>query len=272
MMDGWDSTLEQQQRILRYLKGEMETGENQAMEEEMRTDPALRHEVESYHTLMKGLEQWAEGELRSAVSSVESTLEAEGFFHTRSSLVTGRNSFVKIKPILAWAAALAILVVAAYFLTLPARSGKALYERFYRPDVAAAEGLRDAWRTSALLPGELEQDTLVVALGHYAAGRYSESLQLLGALAPEGERRTAAGYFRALNLLALGRHADAETLFAALCANERSFITASACWYHVLVRLRREGKSEDLRLDVLSMSQDVQSPRRKDASELLLAW
>ena len=48
MMDGWDSTLEQQQRILRYLKGEMETGENQAMEEEMRTDPALRHEVESY--------------------------------------------------------------------------------------------------------------------------------------------------------------------------------------------------------------------------------
>lgn len=271
-MEGWDETLELQQRILRYLNGEMETGEREAIEEELRTDPALRQEVESYHTLMKGLEQWAERELRSVVSSVERTLDSEGFFQEQSSDAKGRSLLMNIKPLLAWAAALAILVVAAYFLTLPARSGKALYERFYRPDVEAAEGLSDTWRTSALLPGELEQDTLVEALAFYAAGRYSESLQLLDALAPEDERRAAAGYFRALNLLAIGRHVEAETLFAELCTNERSFIRTSACWYHVLVRLRREGKSEDLRLDVLSMSQDVQSPRRKDASELLLAW
>ncbi|MCC6753405.1 MAG: hypothetical protein IT266_05415 [Saprospiraceae bacterium] len=273
-MEGWDETLELQQRILRYLNGEMDSGEREAMETQILKDGALRSEVDGYQKIMEGLEQWADKELRSAVRSTDRTLEAEGFFQDRAAKADQPVLAVlkKFKLHLAWAAALAILVIAAFLLRHHARSGDPMYDRFYRPDVAGAEALRDAWRSSALLPGELEQDTLVTALTLYTDGRYSESLKLIEALEPVGERGIAAGYFRALNLLALGRYAEAENLLKEQCANERSFVQENACWYYVLARLRREGKSEDLRLEVLRISNDVQSPRRKEAFELLMGW
>lgn len=224
-------SIEKQDKIDRYLRGEMQTAEAKAFEKNLSEDEELRMAYEETLLLAETIETVAIDE--ETKKSFESVSEEE----LKALLKEKKNSRRFMLRTFWMAAAILIAVVVMEFIRMPVPgSPDGIYYTYFEPyPVEEMAPSRGADISSASLNEELQ-----LAFSEYKKKNYVEALaafQLLG-------ERTANEYsevnlYKAICLMKLNRYVDAiQSLQLLVAEGESSPYYQPACWYLSLAYLK----------------------------------
>ena len=128
------------QKIIKYINGQLTDAEKKAFEKEMANNKALSEEVEFYKNISTVTNHHSEKELKNKINNVVGELEEEGFFENEklsSNSNTNTNTNTKIRrlkfmrPALATAASFLILIAAGFWYINSRYSNRAVADRFF---------------------------------------------------------------------------------------------------------------------------------------------
>lgn len=237
------SSVERQDRIDRYLRGEMQSAEAKAFEGELEHDESLREAYEG--TLL----------LAGMIEEVGSDKEVEEAFRTASEedvkavwmrKKESRRTLIRT----AWmAAAIFLAVVTVKLVQMPSPgSPEGVYYACFEPYPAPEE---EASSRGAAGQAETGTQAFRSALDEYRHKNYVKALAAFRLLAKEsgGDTTPEIRFYEAVCLMELNRYAEAVSVLQPLADDgERNPYYQPAVWYLSLASLRNGEREKAERL------------------------
>jgi hypothetical protein len=249
--------MEKLERIEQYLEGKLPLAEQEALEAEMKADPALQEEVASVRDLIQGIERAEEKVFAQQLKDWEEKIQAE-----KSKPKDKIRSLQSQRRLIRMAAAFMILI-ALVFLLLPGKSDpQELFAQHFQP-------YQDKLTTMGEGPAELDQELSNQAMAFYNAGAYAEALPLLQTLRQQAPDMSLLKLYLGIAAMQSGQQELARQSLASLAESNTAY-QAEAQWYLGLSYLKA-GKTPAAREQLQSIQQDSNNPYQTQAREVLNA-
>lgn len=153
------------QRIIKYLNGQLTDTEKKAFEKEMATDWEFAAEVDFYRDINTVTNHISEKKLKDKISGVVGELEGEGFFNENKNENATRQLKIT-RLVLAIAASLLILAIAGFWYANNNYSDKALASKYFNAEttistVRSETGTVNKYEEGLLLLEKKEYDKAI---------------------------------------------------------------------------------------------------------------
>lgn len=230
-------SIEKQDKIDRYLRGEMQVEEAKVFEKSLSEDEDLRMAYEETLLLAKTIETVAEdGKMRESFESV-SEEEMKALLREKKS---GRRFLIRA----AWmAAAILVAVVVAEFVRIPTPDSlEGVYYAYFEPypveEMAPSRGTD--------IPSDLLKEELRPAFSEYRQKNYIEALAAFQSLEKKvGNEHSGITLYKAICLMKLNRYADSiQSLQSLVADGESNPYYQPACWYLSLAYLKNDEREK----------------------------
>lgn len=230
-------SIEKQDKIDRYLRGEMQTTEVKVFEKSLLEDEELRMAYEETLLLAKTIEAVAEDEdTRRSFESI-SEEEVKTLLKEKKS---GRRFLIRA----AWiAAAILVAMIVVNFMRTPAPgSPEGVYYVYFEPypveEVAPSRGTDIS---SVSLNEELR-----LAFNEYKEKDYVKALKAFQSLEKKaGNEHSMITLYKAICLMKLNRYADSiQSLQSLVADGESNPYYQPACWYLSLAYLKNDEREK----------------------------
>ena len=264
--------------IHRFLNNDMGDAEREAFEAEIRSNPALQHDVELEQLLLAGLERAGEHKLRNTVGEVHQELKSTGFFDTaahesRPPLRLVHSSKTStMRRLLAIAATLVLVAASIWFFTKNGASvdQDAIFANHFNPGEESARAKTIITTLESIGFGPLtESDSLRMALQAYEDGHYDEALTLLKDITAAHPDNDAALYYTGIIHMSQERYAKAVEILLPISRSETSEFRNDALWNLGLCYLKMENAKDDAREAFTKLSEDNDYPKHRSAKAVL---
>lgn len=224
-------SIEKQDKIDRYLRGEMQTAEAKVFEKSLSEDEELRMAYEETLLLAETIETVAIDE------ETKKSFEAVSEEKLKALLKEKKNSRRFLIRTLWMAAAILVAVIVMEFMRLPVPgSPEGIYYAYFEPypieEVAPSRGTDIS---SSSLKEELQ-----LAFSEYRKRNYVEALAAFQSLEESTENEySGVTLYKAICQMKLNRYADAiQSLQSLIADGESNPYYQPACWYLSLAYLK----------------------------------
>lgn len=249
--------MEKLERIEQYLEGKLPQAEQEALEAEMKADPALQKEVASVRDLIRGIERAEEKAFAQQLKAWEGKIQAE------KSKPKGKIRMLRSQNRLLRMAAAFMILIAVVFLLLPGESDpQELFAQHFQP-------YPDKLTTMGEGPVELDQDLAKQAMASYNAGAYAEALPLLQSLRQQAPDISLLKLYLGIAALQSGQQELARQSLASLAESNTAY-QAEAQWYLALSYLKA-GEASAAQEQLQAIGQNANSPYQPQARKVLKA-
>ncbi len=228
-----------------WLKGNLNEKDKQSFEDRLQNDSAFANEVNEIKSVIAGIREKKEIEIRDLVKSAESELRSEGYFEETIKI----PSVADKKPIInsRWmmiAASLLLLISAAYFWNAKADDNN-LFEKNYVVENKILPEVMGRLEAKGLAGNEAaKKEQLLNAIKRYNNKDYKKSKVALQKFILNFPNEETALLYLGLCEIELGNIHSAIKFLVPL-ANDSGFkYQKTAQWYSVLCYLK-EGKTKD---------------------------
>lgn len=260
--------------IHRYLSGDMTAAEREAFEASMNADTTLKADIELERQLLAAIA--LEGN-RSAMRRTAEKLKEEGFFEKVYADVERPRAlsvlYVRLRPILAVAAALTLLLSAYWFFLRPGPPDyDALFAQYHAKEAVSAQPYIEALTSSGMAPtaDATAADSLRAALQLYADARYDASAAALDQFVQAHPDDETARLFLGLSQFRQQRLPEAIRAFTPLAAAGRDeVLTDEARWGLALCYLKTENGVAQAKALLEKLANKPNFNKRADARALL---
>lgn len=217
--------------IEQYLKGELAPQEKAEFENRMKNDPALAEEVSLHKDIIIGLETHFNSNLKSKLQQVE---KEQSWQKEEEPEKEGRMLPFNIRPILAVAASLLILLVAGYLFIDSTPNNQELFAAYYQP------------YPNIVNPVERSADKNLNDQGlfYYENGDYFSAIRAFENQLATDPANVAWKFYRGVSLLQVDKaESAAQDLRQVIQSNNIQFVVP-AQWYLGLATLKMGNKGE----------------------------
>lgn len=249
---------ELEEKIIRYLEGDLDEDQKIKMEDQIEADDAIKQLVEEYKIILGGVDLWNTENLKLKIKEVNDELSTNGFFDEGNSVdmpslfIVYYRKYGKIAAVI-----LAIFsMIGIYFIRETNISRQNWFIAYDKPEKEFSLSLLQRAQAQGFLPGSSGNDSLIIAIQLYADGSYDRSLQILESLTDLDKHSDISKYYMGLNYMALSEINKSEIYFRELCEKEKFEFRDNACWSlsislikqqapkrKILVALRKLGQS-----------------------------
>lgn len=243
-----EDQLNNEDRVIMYLEGDMNDDERAAFEHSLQTDPELQQLVEEYKVILRGLDEWGDQNLKKSIREVHSRLEDSNFFsreNTQGARQWRYNSWIY----LAAAAVMVGAILFVYVYTYNKKSqGEPLFAEYYKPDTVWINSVVRLFKEDGFVPGSHDSDSFDLAIRQYSVSEYFLSVRTLQGI-PSGSASVSnlKNYLTALNYIGMGEWEEAEVLLGSLCESRDPLFSGESCWNLALVKIKSDPKDPDSR-------------------------
>lgn len=219
MKQDYNISPEEWERIQQFLDGELSPAEQQAFDEQLKTNESLRDKLKEAELLRLGIRQ---AEVRNQLQE----------YHTHTSKTTGRIISFSRK----WIAAASVIVLAGlsgWFFLLKESRYDTLYSKYYSPD----PGLMTAMGIS-------NDYTFEKGMVDYKDGNYQQAINAWTPLEEKRPGNDTLSYFLSMSYLAAGEKQQAKTYLQKTLNQPGGAFYKDACWYYGLILLKEKSLEE----------------------------
>ena len=230
-------SIEKQDKIDRYLRGEMQTAEAEVFEKSLSEDEELRTAYEETLLLAETIEKVAADEETRRAFETVSEEEMKALLKEKRS---GRRFLIRA----AWmAAAILVAVVVVEFIRMPAPgSPEGVYFAYFEPYPVEEE----APSRGADSPSVSLEEALRPAFSEYQKKNYVEALAAFQALEKDaGNECTEIYLYKAICQMKLNQYTNAiQSLQSLVADGESNPYYQPACWYLSLAHLKNNEREK----------------------------
>jgi TolA-binding protein len=222
--------MEQLEKIIKYLDGEVIGTEKESFEQELATDNKLKEKLELVKEVNAALADEDLSNFIAKIKDINASLNQESASKSNHVDDTKKTSaFLIKKRYLSAAAVLLIFAISSiFYLNFSGPKNEKIFDQFY-----------EKYESSVITrSNNSETNDLIIAIQLYDRGKYTEAITRLTVLLEQDNTNTTARFFIGLSYMETKSYTKAITNFSAIIAEKDTAFVEHAEWYMALCYVR----------------------------------